>query len=74
MLVKKHNGKWRDLDSFPLPCFDLIVDSTTKHHILNFMDAYLGYNQIKMNPDNKEKISFIIDHRLFYYQVMLFKL
>ena len=56
VLVKKANGKWRmcmdfiDLnkacpkDSFPLPRIDQLVDSTTGHKLLTFMDAFLGYN------------------------------
>ena len=60
ILVKKANGKWRmcvdstDLnkaclkDSFPLPRIDQLVDSTAKHKLLTFMDAFSGYNQIKM--------------------------
>ena len=60
VLVKKANGKWRmcvdftDLnkacpkDSFPLPRIDQLVDSTSGHKLLMFMDAFLGYNQIKM--------------------------
>ena len=55
-LVKKANGKWRmcmdftDLnktcpkDSFPLPRIDLLVDSTTGHKLLTFMDAFSRYN------------------------------
>ena len=60
VLVKKANGKWRiyvdftDLnkacskDSFPLPRIDQLVDSTAGHKLLTFMDAFSGYNQIKM--------------------------
>ena len=56
VLVKKANGKWRlcidftDInracpkDSFPLPRIDLIVDATTGHELLSFMDAFSGYN------------------------------
>ena len=56
VMVKKANGKWRmcvdfiDLnkvcpkDSYPLPCIDLLVDSTTGHQLLSFMDAFSGYN------------------------------
>ncbi|KAL5548398.1 hypothetical protein UlMin_003629 [Ulmus minor] len=58
VLVKKANGNWRvcvdftDLnracpkDSFPLPRIDQLVDATTGHELLSFMDAYSGYNQI----------------------------
>ena len=56
VLVKKPNGKWRtcvnftDLnraclkDSFPLPRIDQLVDATSRHALLSFMDAYSGYN------------------------------
>ena len=33
-------------DSFPLPRIDQLVDSTTGHELLTFMDAFSGYNQI----------------------------
>ena len=58
VMVKKANGKWRmyvgftDLnqaclkDSFPLPRIDQLIDSTTGHKLLTFMDAFSGYNQI----------------------------
>ena len=71
VLVKKANGKWRlyidftDInracpkDSFPLPRIDLIVDATAGHELLNFMDAFSGYNQISMDPDDQEKTSFV---------------
>ena len=60
-MVNKSNGKWRmyvdftDLnkacpkDSFPLPRIDQLVDSITGHELLNFMDAFSGYNQIMMD-------------------------
>ena len=56
VLVTKANGKWRlcidftdvnrgcPKDSFPLPRIDLIVDATTGHELLSFMDAFSGYN------------------------------
>ena len=60
-MVKKPNGKWRicidykDLnkacpkDSFPLPWIEQLVDDTVGHELLSFMDAYSGYNQIRMH-------------------------
>jgi len=54
------NGKWRmcvdftDLnkacpkDSFSLPRIDQMVDSIAGHKLLTFMDAFSGYNQIKI--------------------------
>lgn len=60
VLVKKSNTKWRlcvdfrDLnkvcpkDSYPLPRIDQLVDATSRHELLSFMDTYSGYNQIQM--------------------------
>ena len=45
-------------DSFPLPWIDQLVDSTAGHKLLTFMDAFSGYNQIKMAKEDQEKIAF----------------
>ena len=86
VMVKKANGKWRmcvdftDLnkacpkDSFPLPRIDQLVDATAGHGLLSFMDAYSGYNQIRMHEPNQEKTAFITDRGLYYYKVMPFGL
>ena len=39
-------------DSFPLPRIDQLVDSTTGHKLLTFMDALSGYNQIMMAEED----------------------
>ena len=39
-------------DSYPLPQIDTLVDLSARHEILSFMDAFSGYNQIKMNEDD----------------------
>lgn len=61
IVFPKKNGKWRvffdykDLnkacseDSFPVPNIDQLVESTTKHELLSFLDAYFGYDQIKID-------------------------
>ena len=61
-------------DSYPLPHIDQLVDSTAGHQLLNFIDAFSGYNQIKMDEANKEKTSFITSQCLFCYKVMSFGL
>ena len=38
------------------------------------MDAFLGYNQILMHPDDQEKTAFITERGIFYYKVMPFSL
>ena len=86
VLVKKANGKWRiyvdftDLnkacskDSFPLLRIDQLVDSTAGHKLLTFMDAFSGYNQIKMAEKDQEKTAFITSQGLYCYKVMPFRL
>jgi hypothetical protein len=86
VLVKKTTEKWRmcvdftDLnkacpkDSFPLPRIDLLVDSTSGHELLTFMDAFSGYNQIHMDEIDQEKTSFITDRGLYCYKMMSFGL
>ena len=86
IIVKKANGKWRmcvnftDLnkacpkDCFPLPRIDQLVDSTAGHKLLTFMDAFSGYNQIKMAEEDQEKTTFITSQGLYCYNVMPFGL
>ena len=74
-MVKKANGKWRmcvdftDLnkafpkDSYPLPRIDQLVDSTAGYQLLSFINAFSGYNQIKMDETDQEKKSFITNQR-----------
>ena len=85
VMVKKANGKWRmcvnftDLnkdcpkDSYPLPRIDQLVNSTAGHQLLSFMDAFSGYNQIKMDEADQEKTSFITSQGLFCYKVIAFQ-
>ena len=86
VVVKKKNGKWRvcvqftDLnkacpkDCFPLLHIELLVECTTGHEMLSFMDAFSGYNQIMMNPDDQEKTSIITKRGTYSYKVMPFGL
>ena len=85
-MVKKANGKWRmcvdfmglnracPKDSYPLPRIDNLVDSTARHKLLSFMDAFSGYNQIRMEETDQEKTSFVTSQGLFCYKVMSFRL
>ena len=73
-MVKKANGKWRmyvdftDLNgvcpknNYPLPWIDVLVDSTARHQLLSFMDAFSGYNQIKLDKTDQKKTSFVTSH------------
>jgi hypothetical protein len=68
--LNKHCPK----DPFPLPRIDQIIDSTAGCARLSFLDAYSGYNQIKLKKEDKEKIAFITPYDVFCYQVMPFGL
>jgi len=73
VLVKKANGKWRmcvdftDLnkafpkDSHPLPSIDSLVDSALRCRLLRFLDAFSGYNQIRMHPKDECKTTFMAE-------------
>ncbi|KAG9453382.1 hypothetical protein H6P81_006286 [Aristolochia fimbriata] len=68
--VKKRTGQiqvyvdFRDLnkacpkDDFPLPITELMVDTTTGHEALSFMDGSSGYSQIRMDPKDEELTAF----------------
>ncbi|RVW27944.1 Transposon Ty3-I Gag-Pol polyprotein [Vitis vinifera] len=86
VVVPKKEGKWWvcvdytnlnnacPKDSFPLPRIDQIVDSTAGQGMLSFLDAFSGYHQIPMSPDDEEKTAFITPHDLYCYKVMPFGL
>ncbi|KAI3461303.1 hypothetical protein Pfo_017966 [Paulownia fortunei] len=86
VLVPKSGGKWRlcidftDLnkacpkDPFPLPRIDRLVDSTSGCELLSFLDAYQGYNQIRLAPEDQEMTSFVTDQGIYCYRVMPFGL
>ena len=86
VLVKKANDKWRlciyfiDInracpkDSFLLPWIDLIVNATTGHELLSFMDVFFGYNQISMDPNDQERTLFVTGQGTYCYRVMPFGL
>src|SRR4051812_47600622 len=86
VLVEKKNGTWRmcinytNLNSacpkeqFVLLRIDQIIDSTASSEALCFLDAYSGYNQIKMAVEDEEKTAFIAPFRAFFYTAMTFGL
>jgi hypothetical protein len=86
LLVKKKNGKSRmcvdytnldkacPKDPFPLPCIDLIVDSTSGCEVLSFLDAYSGYHQIMMKESDQPTTSFINPFGSYCYVTMPFGL
>ena len=71
VLVMKKNNTWRmcidytslnkacPKDPFALPRIDQVIDSMAECELLSFLDAYSGYHQIKLNPADKLKTTFI---------------
>jgi hypothetical protein len=86
VLVMKKNGKWWmcvDYTSlnkacpkvpFPLPRINQIADSTAGCELLCFLDAYSGYDQIKMKESDQLATSFITQFGMFCYVTMSFGL
>ena len=84
--MKKTNGRWRisvdftnlnkacPKDSNPLPSIDALVDSASGCMMLSFLDAFSGYNQIKMHPRDECKTAFIREFSCYCYTVMSFRL
>ena len=68
--LNKHCPK----DHFPLPRIDQIVDSTAGCERLSFLDAYSGYNQIRMKKEDEEKTAFITPYGVYCYKTMPFGL
>jgi len=86
VLVRKKNSQlcicvnFQDLndpfpkDDFLLPVTKLMIDSTTRHEALSFMDCTVRYNQIQMVPEDKEATAFRTPKGIFCYKVMPFGL
>nr|CAN62989.1 hypothetical protein VITISV_023577 [Vitis vinifera] len=69
VVVPKKEGKWR-------VCVDYtnLNNACPKDRMLSFLDAFSGYHQIPMSPDDEEKTAFITPHDLYCYKVMPFGL
>ena len=86
VVVKKKNGKWRvcvdftDLnracpkDPFLMPKIDQLVDATYGHPRMSLLDAFQGYHQIALAPEDREKMAFISSSANYHYEVMPFGL
>jgi len=61
-------------DSFLLPNIHQMVNAIAGHELISFMDAYSGYNQIKIHPEDEDKTVFTTDHTIYCYRVMPFSL
>jgi hypothetical protein len=64
------------MDGYPMPVADLLVDATTGHKVITFMDGNAGYNQIFMAIEYILKTAFRCPGHigLFEWIVMTFGL
>jgi len=60
--------------AYPLFSIDQLIDGATGNHVLSFLDAYSGYNQILMAPSDMIKTAFITEGANYFYKVMPFGL
>lgn len=61
-------------DHFQLPLMDQMLERLSSKYFYCFLDGYLGYNQINVNSNNREKTSFICPFGFYAYRRMLFGL
>ncbi|GKV48760.1 hypothetical protein SLEP1_g55555 [Rubroshorea leprosula] len=86
VLVKKANGKWRicidytnlnnacPKDCYPMPSIDKLVEAASGNERLSLLDAYSGYHQVPMAPEDEEKTSFYAGDEIYCYVMMPFGL
>ena len=86
VVVKKKSGKWRicvdfiDLnktcpkDPFPMPRINQVVDAIVGHLRMSFLDAFQGYHQIPLAPEDQEKTTLVTPTGNYHYKMMPFGL
>ena len=57
-----------------MPRIDQLVDVTTGHPRMSFLDAFQGYHQIALAADDQEKTAFLTLVGNYHYKVMPFGL
>ena len=64
VVVPRKNGKLNVVtitDTFPLPFTDNVLDTITGHDMYSFLDGFSGYNQVRMHPEDQEKMGFVTE-------------
>lgn len=59
-------------DSYLLPNIKELIYGSSGYNILSFMSAYSGYYQIKMDPFEAPKTTFMSNHDNYYYNIIPF--
>ncbi|GJY31454.1 reverse transcriptase domain-containing protein [Tanacetum coccineum] len=61
-------------EQFPLPFMDQMLERLAENEFYCFLDGFLGYFQIPIDPQDQEKTTFTCPYRTFAYRRMLFGL
>jgi len=61
-------------DLYSLPSIEALVDNASGCQLLSFLDAFSGYNQIRMHPRDESKTAFMTELSSCCYKVMRFGL
>ncbi len=61
-------------DRYPLSTIDKVVDSKGDHVVCSLVDATFGYPWIKIDLEDEDKTTFIMDSGVYCYNVMPFGL
>jgi hypothetical protein len=86
VIVPKKNGKWRVCveyielnkatrkDQFPWPFIDQVLDVLACKKYFSFLDGFSGYNQIQINLEEQDKITFTCPWNTFSCKLLHFGL
>ncbi|GKV03742.1 hypothetical protein SLEP1_g15991 [Rubroshorea leprosula] len=61
-------------DCYPMPNIDKLVEAASGNERLSLLDAYSGYHQVPMAPEDEEKTSFYAGDEIYCYVMMPFGL
>lgn len=61
-------------DDFPVPNIDIVMDLSAGHEMFSLMDGFLGYNKIRIAPEDQEKTTFACAWGTYCWNVMPFGL
>ena len=80
VVVPKKNGKirvcidYQKLNVSMVTVTDGVLDAVSGHEVYSFLDGFIGYNQIRMHPNEQEKTIFVTEWGVFVAVVMMFGL
>lgn len=56
-------------DPYLFPHVDQLINRASDLRLLSFMDAYSGYNQIRMDPLGAHRMAFMKNMNNYYYEI-----